>query len=171
MPLVILLLLIGLPLLEISIFIEVGGKIGAFWTVIATVGTAALGVMIVRLQGMVVMARARENMMRGEPLVAEMIHGMFLFLAGVLLLIPGFLTDAVGALFLLPPVRSYLGRVGMAGVILGHPHPEARRDTAGNVIIEGQFQVHDEAANEDGPENDNNVQSDDRDDPPTTPQA
>jgi UPF0716 protein FxsA len=149
MPLVILLLLIGLPLLEISVFIEVGGKIGAFWTVAATLGTAALGVTIVRLQGMVVMARARQNMMRGEPLVGEMIHGMFLFLAGVLLLIPGFLTDALGALFLLPPVRSYLGRVGMAGVILGHPKPPARRDAAGNVIIEGQFQIHDD------PENDN----------------
>ena len=141
MPIVILMLLIGLPLIEISIFAEVGAEIGGLMTVLLTVFTAAAGVFIVRLQGLIVMSRARENMMKGEPLVEEAVHGMFLFLAGVLLLIPGFLTDSLGALLLLPPIRGFLGRYGMAKMVLGNPKPQPQYDPQGNVIIEGQYQV------------------------------
>lgn len=149
MPIVILMLLIGLPLVEISIFAEVGAEIGGPMTAILTLLTAVVGVYIVRLQGLAVMSRARENMMKGEPLVAEAIHGMFLFLAGLLLVIPGFLTDSLGALLLLPPIRSLLGRYGMAGVVLGNPKPEAHYDRQGNTIIEGQYQICDDDADPD----------------------
>ncbi len=149
MPIVILLLLIGLPLVEISIFAEVGAQIGGPMTALLTLLTAVIGVYIVRLQGLVVMSRARENMIKGEPLVAEAIHGMFLFLAGLLLVIPGFLTDGLGALLLLPPIRTLLGRFGMAGIVLGNPKPTPQYDNQGNVIIEGQYRICDEDKDKD----------------------
>ena len=155
MPIVILMLLIGLPLIEISIFAEVGAEIGGFMTVLLTVFTAAAGVFIVRIQGLIVMSKARENMMKGEPLVEEMVHGMFLFLAGILLLIPGFLTDGLGALLLLPPIRTLLGRYGMAKMVLGNPTPQPQYDPQGNVIIEGQYQVCNDN-DEEGDEKNNN---------------
>jgi len=152
MPIVILFILIGLPLVEISIFAEVGGKIGGFWTVILTVATAVIGITIVRFQGLIVMAQAKENMERGAPLVDEAIHGIFLFLAGVLLLIPGFLTDAIGAILLLPPVRLLIGRAGLAKAVLGNPRPQPRYDQHGNIIIEGQYVIHNEDDKDSGTE-------------------
>ena len=142
MPIIILLFLIGIPLLEISIFAEVGGQIGGLMTVLLTVGTAALGILIVRIQGLIIINKARENMERGEPLVEEVIHGMFLFFAGFLLLVPGFFTDTIGALLLIPPVRLFLGRAGFVKIILGNPRPRQHRDQQGNVIIEGQYHIN-----------------------------
>ncbi len=113
MPLLILLIFIGLPLAEISLFIEVGGEIGAGGTILLTVATAVAGVTLARLQGFAVMARMQESMARGQPPVAELVHGFFLFMAGVFLFIPGFLTDTLGVLLLLPPVRILLGRSGI----------------------------------------------------------
>lgn len=140
--------LIGLPLIEISIFAEVGAEIGGLMTVLLTVLTAAIGVFIVRLQGLIVLSRARENLMNGEPLVGEVIHGMFLFLAGILLLVPGFLTDAIGAILLIPFVRTMLGRIGFAHVIVGNPKPEPQYDAHGNVIIEGQYRICEDETDE-----------------------
>ncbi len=139
MPLLILLLLIGLPLAEISVFIEVGGQIGAGLTIILTVATAVAGIALARLQGFAVMARMQDSMARGQPPVAELVHGFFLFLGGVFLLIPGFLTDGVGILLLLPPVRIILGRAGLRRFAPAKPHPGAPGAAQGNVEIEGEY--------------------------------
>jgi UPF0716 protein FxsA len=155
MPIVILILLIGLPLVEISIFAEVGAEIGGFMTAMLTLSTAVVGVYIVRIQGLVVMSRARENMMKGEPLVAEVVHGMFLFLAGMFLVIPGFLTDSLGALLLLPPIRTLLGKYGLAGMVLGNPKPEPQYDSQGNIVIEGQYVICDDDKNSNKNKEDN----------------
>ena len=144
MPVFILFILIGLPLLEISVFIKVGSEIGGELTLLLTIGTAALGIFIVRLQGMQVMAQMRKNLSNNTPPVEGLVHGFFLFFAGFFLLIPGFITDTIGALLLLPPLRLYLGKAGMATIILNNPKPPQYKDQDGNLIIEGQYESSEE---------------------------
>jgi UPF0716 protein FxsA len=102
--------LIGVPLLEIALFIKVGGWIGLGPTLALIVLTAVLGIVILRWQGVGVMLRAQRQLAAGSLPVVEVFEGLCLVIAGVLLLIPGFFTDAVGALLLLPPVRRALYR-------------------------------------------------------------
>jgi UPF0716 protein FxsA len=103
---------IGIPLIEVAIFIQVGSRIGALWTVGLCLLTAVIGSTMIRHQGLGVLNRAREQMARDEPPVKEVFEGFCLLVAGALLLTPGFLTDALGGLLLLPPVRQALyGRV------------------------------------------------------------
>lgn len=159
MPLLILLLLIGLPLAEISLFIKVGGQIGAGSTILLTIVTAFAGLGLARLQGFAVLARMQESMAQGRPPVGELIHGFFLFLAGVFLFIPGFLTDAVGLLLLLPPVRTVLGRAGLQSFVSAGQGPRARPGSRGDIEIEGVYWEggdHSDASDgdSDGPDND-----------------
>ncbi len=154
MPLLILLIFIGLPLAEISLFIEVGGEIGAGSTILLTIATAVAGVTLARLQGFAVMARMQESMAQGQPPVAELVHGFFLFLAGVFLFIPGFLTDTLGVLLLLPPVRILLGRsslrrfaAGATGGTTARPGPAGSGEGSENLEIEGVFWENDDGDN------------------------
>ena len=152
MPLLILLILIGLPLAEISLFIEVGGQIGAGSTIALTILTAVAGLALARLQGFAVMARMQESMARGQPPVGELVHGFFLFLGGVFLLIPGFLTDSLGVLLLLPPVRILLGRAGLQSFMAGRARPGARHNVRDNVEIEGVYwEEETDAGSDDAP--------------------
>jgi UPF0716 protein FxsA len=106
---VLFLILVGVPIVEIALFIEVGGAIGLWPTVAVCIATAAAGTLLVRLQGLQIVRRAQARMERNEPPAAEMFHGICLLLAGFLLLTPGFFTDAMGLLLLIPPVRVAIG--------------------------------------------------------------
>ena len=110
MPLLLFLLFIAVPVIEIAIFIQVGGLIGVWPTIAIVLGTAFLGASLLRLQGLQTWRRAEEAMRRGEPPVAEMLDGVFLFIAALLMVTPGLFTDAIGVLFLIPPVRRRIGR-------------------------------------------------------------
>lgn len=144
MPLLLLALLIAIPLVEISVFIEVGARIGGLATIVITVLTAVVGLYLVRLEGLIVLTRMRNSMAMGEIPLEQMFHGFFLFLAGILLLVPGFVTDAIGALLLLPVIRSLLARPAIARMLTGFPPPPTYRDRAGHIIIEGQFEEEDD---------------------------
>lgn len=109
MPAIILLLLfIGVPVLEIAVFIEVGGKIGLGWTLAIVIATAIAGSTLLRLQGLATLRRAQEALARNELPLREVFDGMCLVFAGALLLTPGFVTDTVGGLLFLPPARYFL---------------------------------------------------------------
>jgi len=108
MAALILLATILLPLFEIYVFVQVGADIGALTVVVLTVVTAGLGIALVRAQGLGALRQAQRELDRGRPPVTEMMHGALLALAGLLLLIPGFLTDAVGGLLLVPPLRGWV---------------------------------------------------------------
>jgi UPF0716 protein FxsA len=110
MALILLALFIGIPLLEVAVFIQVGGVLGVWPTIAIVLGTAFLGASLLRLQGLQTWRRAEEAMRRGEPPVAEMLDGVFLFIAALLMVTPGLFTDAIGILFLIPPVRRAIGR-------------------------------------------------------------
>ena len=98
------------PLAEIAVLIQVGSWLGLAPTLALIVLSAVVGTWVLRRQGFGVLARARRQMEQGVMPVAEVFEGLCLLVAGVLLLTPGFLTDAAGALLLVPPVRVLLYR-------------------------------------------------------------
>jgi len=105
-PLAILtLIFIVVPVLEIYLLIQVGGIIGAPWTIFLVLFTAILGGAMLRSQGMSALARAQASMQQGALPAREMVDGLFLLVGGALLLTPGFFTDAIGFACLMPPLR------------------------------------------------------------------
>ncbi|MGH6899547.1 MAG: FxsA family protein [Geminicoccaceae bacterium] len=102
--------LIGVPLLEIALFIEVGSWIGLGPTLALIVLTAVIGAWLLRWQGIGVLLRAQRQLADGVLPVAEVFEGLCVVIGGALLLVPGFFTDAVGALLLVPAVRRGLYR-------------------------------------------------------------
>jgi UPF0716 protein FxsA len=99
---------IGVPLVEIAVFVQVGGWIGLWPTLALVVVTAILGTWQLRAQGLATLLRARDQVDRGALPARELFDGACLLVAGALLLTPGFVTDAAGFLLFLPPVRDIL---------------------------------------------------------------
>ena len=108
------LLFIIIPLVELYVIIAVGEEIGAFWTVILVLLTAVIGVNLLRIQGMSTLARAQRSMAQGTIPAMEMMEGIALAVAGVLLITPGFITDTIGFLCLFPASRQAIIRAIMA---------------------------------------------------------
>ncbi|MCP3850099.1 MAG: FxsA family protein [Gammaproteobacteria bacterium] len=105
-----LLIFIGVPLVEIYLLIEVGSAIGALSTVFAVVFTAVLGVTLIRIQGFSTLQKAQNSMSQGVLPATEMMEGLMLLFAALCLLIPGFFTDSIGFLLLIPPFRSLMAK-------------------------------------------------------------
>jgi UPF0716 protein FxsA len=123
---------IGVPILEIAVFIKVGGLIGLWPTLAIVVLTAVAGTWALRAQGLATLARARTQIDRGELPTRELFDGACLLIAGALLLTPGFVTDFLGFLLFLPPVRDILRN-------LLAQHIKGRVET--HVYVDGQ-EVH-----------------------------
>ncbi len=139
--LIFLLLFVGIPLTELYFLIKVGSQIGALPTIFLTVFTALLGGYMVRRQGFSTLMRVREMMNRGEMPALEVMEGAVLLVCGVLLLLPGFITDLVGFVFLIPPVRRWLLVAGLqSGGILRPPSggPPPRGPARRPGVIEGE---------------------------------
>ena len=96
------------PLIEIYFLIQVGSMIGAGWTVFLVVATAVLGAGLLRRQGFNTLQRAQSSMARGEVPAIAMLEGVALLFSGALLLTPGFFTDAIGFILLVPIIRQGL---------------------------------------------------------------
>lgn len=108
------LLFIAIPLIELYFIIVVGEAIGAFWTVMLVILTALVGVSLLRIQGMSTLMRAQQNMSHGQIPAMEMMEGIALAIAGILLITPGFITDFIGFLCLVPASRQAIIRYIMA---------------------------------------------------------
>lgn len=142
----ILLAFISIPIVEIAVIIKVGGFLGVWTTIAAILATAILGTALLRHQGMATLKKAQNNLNAGVMPMAEVFDGMCLLLAGVLLLTPGFVTDAIGFSLFLPPVR-YLLKKALGGAFelkTMHSHgPNPFQDTRGqsaqDTIIDGEF--------------------------------
>ncbi|UTF49857.1 membrane protein FxsA [Desulfomicrobium sp. ZS1] len=104
------LLFVLVPVAEIYLLVTVGGAIGALPTVALVILTALAGAHLARMQGMSTMLRIRENLDQGFMPAEELLDGVLIFLAGVVLLTPGFLTDLCGLLILLPATRNIFKR-------------------------------------------------------------
>lgn len=95
-------------LVEMWLLIRVGSAFGAFATIVLVFVTAAVGVSLLRRQGVSTLARVQDRLRSGQVPARELAEGMFLAVGGALLLAPGFLTDALGFCCLLPGVRNIL---------------------------------------------------------------
>ncbi|MBA1143511.1 membrane protein FxsA [Mesorhizobium sp. CCANP35] len=104
------LFLLALPLLEIAGFVIVGREVGALATVGLVLASSIAGVLLLRHQGFGVMARVRAEMAGGGDPSRQLAHGAMIVVAAILLIIPGFITDIIGLLLFLPPVRDLAWR-------------------------------------------------------------
>ena len=93
-------------LLELWLLISVGGEIGFLWTVFEFILSAMIGIMVLRLQGIMLFARIREAMQRQIQVQVNQIGLLLRGLGGMLLIIPGFLSDVIGVLLLLPFIHQ-----------------------------------------------------------------
>ena len=135
--------LLVVPIVEIGVFIEVGGAIGLWPTLGVVVVTAIAGTTLLRHQGLATLARARAALARNEMPLREVIDGVFLLAAGLLLLTPGFVTDGVGFLLFVPGVRAGLrALVARRFAASGRPRPD-HGDGRGGATIDGEFRVID----------------------------
>lgn len=105
---ILLLIFLIVPVVEIYLLIQVGGILGAWTTIFLVVFTAVLGAWLLRIQGFSTLQRVQNSLTRGEIPAIEMLGGVLLLLSGALLLTPGFFTDAIGFLLLLPAFRHGL---------------------------------------------------------------
>lgn len=144
MPLLIL-LFIGLPLIELYVLIQVGSEIGAFSTILLAILTAVIGVWIVRYQGFGVLRRVRDLLDRGEVPAIELLNGALILVAGLCLILPGFITDSLGFLLLIPPLRRVLiaRYIGIQPVTMQSPPAEVIRTETRVRVIEGEFRRDD----------------------------
>ena len=108
MGLLLLAAFIAVPLIEIAVFIQIGGLIGLWSTLAVVVLTAVLGTWLLRLQGIATLNRARQQLNQGAMPTNELFDGLCLVFAGALLLTPGFVTDGVGLALFVPAVRASL---------------------------------------------------------------
>ncbi len=158
MPGLLLLLLIFVPAVEIYLFIEIGGAIGSGWTFVLILLTGFWGAAAMRRQGLAVLAEAQKAQTSGQAPVAALAHGLLILLGGVLLIIPGFFTDALGFVFmlrwgrlliietllsaLLPQImRGFQMR--QSGDSQNPPQNHTQNPTPPGTI-EGEFTVHDD---------------------------
>lgn len=135
------------PMVEMYLLIEVGGYIGAAWTIALVMGTAVIGVALLRRQGVSTLTRALARMQRGEVPAQEMAEGLLLAVAGALLLTPGFVTDGIGFALLVPVVRRVLirrmlDRVEVVDLGPGPTHGSGPRNggSRSGTTIEGDFE-------------------------------
>lgn len=139
---VLLLLFILVPFVEIYVLIEVGARIGAPWTIALVVLTAAIGAALVRRQGLATLSRVQASLDAGALPATELVEGAFLLVAGVLLLTPGFVTDAAGFALLVPPIRRALAQRLLArGVVraAGAPGRPGGNEPGRGDTLEGEY--------------------------------
>lgn len=99
-----------IPLLELYLLIRIGSWFGILPTLLALMITAVGGVILLKIQGLSTWQRLQDSIARGDVPALEMLEGSMLLIASVLLLAPGFLTDILGLLCLVPPIRRQLAR-------------------------------------------------------------
>lgn len=142
-----LILFIAIPLVEIYFLIQIGEVIGAWPTILLVVLTAVIGVGLLRWQGFSTLMRFQSQVASGQVPAMPMFEGLLLVVAGALLLTPGFVTDTIGFILLIPPLRQGLIRWAIQkGVIRtgppgGGPGPSG---PGSHHTIEGEFQRRDD---------------------------
>jgi UPF0716 protein FxsA len=104
------LILVALPLSELALLIKTGQVVGFWATFAMVVGAGILGAFVLSRQSRGALRRATRAVEQGRPPVADVLDGAFLMMAGMLLITPGFITDFIALLLLIPPLRRVLAR-------------------------------------------------------------
>jgi UPF0716 protein FxsA len=111
MPFLLVALFILVPIAELAVIIQVGQAIGVWWTILLLIADSILGSLLMRSQGRAAWRRFNAAVREGRVPAREVADGVMVIFGGALLLTPGFITDVVGLLFLLPPTRALIRRV------------------------------------------------------------
>ncbi|MGL6261267.1 FxsA family protein [Vibrio sp. WXL210] len=122
---ILLLAFIFVPIIEIALFVQVGGVLGLWPTIGLVLLTALVGASLVRSQGIQTVLSVQSRLEKGELPAQQILEGVMLAVCGVLLLTPGFMTDAMGMIVLLPAPRAALAQYLMTKVVVkqsGHFH-------------------------------------------------
>jgi UPF0716 protein FxsA len=134
-------LLLFTPLIEIAVFIEVGGALGLWPTLAIVILTAMLGTALFRIQGLAVLRQAQTSLGVNQFPAHAVFDGLCLLVAGALLITPGFVTDGFGFLLFLPPFRALLrGLVARRLLHLGRIRTWPGEPDANGGTIEGVYQ-------------------------------
>ncbi|CAB1257598.1 FxsA family protein [Vibrio cholerae] len=119
---ILLFLFIAVPVIEIALFIQVGGVLGVWPTIALVLLTAIVGASLVRSQGLQTLLTVQQRLAQGQLPAQQILEGVMLAVAGVLLLTPGFFTDILGMLVLLPAPRAYFAKQLVSRVVVGNIH-------------------------------------------------
>ena len=111
MPFLLVALFILVPIAELAVIIQVGQAIGVWWTIVLLIADSVLGSLLMRSQGRAAWRRFNEALRSRRAPAREVADGVLVIFGGALLLTPGFLSDVVGLMFLLPPTRALIRRV------------------------------------------------------------
>jgi UPF0716 protein FxsA len=103
--------LIGLPVLEIWILIELGSIFGFWGTLLLVFGTAILGIFHIRMQGFELIFNLQKKLLSGKQAVPELVEGIGLLISGFFFIVPGAITDIFGLVFLIPFTRKYILKI------------------------------------------------------------
>ena len=141
-------LFVSVPIIEIALFIQIGGSIGILPTLLIVVLTAALGTWLVRNQGLATLSSLKNQLDSFQNPTQQLAHGAMILFAGALLLTPGFFTDGLGFLLLIPRFRDFafdyvrtrikVGSTAQSGFTQSRNTNYQKKDTS-DVIIEGEF--------------------------------
>ena len=129
-----LLIILFIPLVEIYLFIQIGAQIGAFNTILIILLTAVIGIYFVRLQGLNTLKSGITQLYKNQIPIYEMMSGAALAFAALLLIIPGFATDTIGFLLILPITRNLIFKY------LGRKYKKAK---VKDDLIEGEYEDND----------------------------
>ncbi|MGB7244563.1 MAG: FxsA family protein [Sulfitobacter sp.] len=136
-----LLAFLAVPLIEIALFIQIGGAIGLGWTLLTVVITALLGTWLVRTQGIMALGQLKSSFSEMRDPTEPLAHGAMILFSGALLLTPGFFTDAVGFLLLIPQVRGAFYRAVRSRINIQsfEAGPAPRHPPRDDTVIDGEY--------------------------------
>ena len=146
------LVFVAFPLIEIAVLIKGGQGIGFWPTMMLLVAAAFLGMIVIREQGVSMVGRAFDAMREGRVPLEPMLDSYVVIMAGLLLIIPGLVSDAIGLLLLVPPLRRWCIRRVVPGV---YDHPlvagrDRRVEPRKPTVIEGTYTRHEPEPDEGG---------------------
>lgn len=133
------LFLVVIPMAELWLLISVGREIGAWSTLGLVILTAMVGFSLLRQQGFSTLFRARQKMDAGELPATEMVEAIILTVCGVLLMTPGFITDVIGFIGLIPPVRALLVARVVSKIQVVDRNVQVNPDKTGPKVLDGEF--------------------------------
>lgn len=116
MRFILFILFIAMPFIELALLIHLGQQLGFWPTIGIVIATAITGAYVLQAQGIQTLQRVSQSMASGEPPIMPVVDGFFLAISGAFLLTPGVVTDAIGLLLLVPPVRHAIARWGFKRV-------------------------------------------------------
>jgi UPF0716 protein FxsA len=140
-------ILIILPMIEIALFVVIGGQIGVLGTILAVIATGVIGAAVLSRQGLATFERMNRNLEAGEIPLREVFDGFLMVIAAVLMITPGFATDAIGFLLTVPALRDVMAQtIQKRADIYVHRTDGRQADfrsnaapEAGDLVIEGEL--------------------------------